>query len=56
MIYVNVFCWIVAILSLVYAGFHFYLFGEVALWYWNVIKDSSNTISCVCRISLLFIR
>jgi len=38
MIYVNVFCWIVAILSLVYAGFHFYLFGEVALWYWNVIK------------------
>jgi len=34
MIYVNVFCWIVAILSLVYAGFHFYLFVIKAIYKW----------------------
>lgn len=38
MIYINIVCWVIAILSLVYAVFHLYLFGEVALWYWNVIK------------------
>lgn len=38
MIYVNIFCMIIAVLSLSYAMFHPYLFGEIALWYWNVLK------------------
>ena len=38
MIYFNILCGAIAILSLAYAMFHPYLFGEVSLWYWKVLK------------------
>ena len=38
MIYFNMVCWVVAILSLVYAIFHPYMFGEFLKWYWDNSK------------------
>lgn len=42
MIYLNVICWVVAILSLVYAIFHPYMFGEFFRWYWDKVKVVYN--------------